>query len=378
MLAMLVMGYLISGDMYCRLKNKYWLILPTVILILLFYIHNTAFFLVPAFMLSALLFYREWKAVLFLAAGTAAAVVAYIPWMPVLLQQMENTERIIGWIEAFWTWKMIGYTFTAFVPGGYMPLYMDIPQLPMGLQWMLYVLFAVIIRYGIYTAVLKRNNAVGFLALFMLISLLIPYTLSFILTPSYLAGRTDFMVFPVWCVLAGYGISSFPNRTMQYGVLFILVSASLVVIGIHYLTPLEKSEDELIKTLRYHANDGDVVITTGLTRPIVEYEMEGEDVDILSYPPDMKDHLAHLNARWYFENAELREDAANVLNQAVEAMDGNGKILLIWSERPVNLPLQEILDSERFSNLHRNVYEHPRMGLSRLNEPLSIWILRKQ
>jgi glutamyl-tRNA reductase len=135
------------------------------------------------------------------------------------------------------------------------------------------------------------------------------------------------------------------------------------------------SEWELIKTLQYQAKDGDVILCTGLTRPIVEYAMADENVTILSYPQDMKHHLAHLNEAWYIQNVNLNQEAHTTLQRAVDELNTN-KIIVIWSGREINRPLQELIDSDTYQYLTRNIYSHPKMGLSRLNEPLSLWILQ--
>lgn len=374
-LALLTLGYVYTLFSYLQTKKNKFVVISTALLILLLYTHNTALYLIPVTVVVLLFFNKNRKILIGAVFSLLFAMLAYTPWIGTLRHQLSQSELTIDWVESFWSLWMPIHTLTSYVPGGYNLAYMDMVQLPFGAQILTYLIYGYVLVFSVYYALSNKNKTVLLVDLFLISVLVISYLQSVILSPTYLAGRTDFFVFSLFTILIGYGISNHSVGYQKYGLYALMIISCCIVNGMMMFSEPAYSEWELIKTLKYQANDGDVIVCTGLTRPIVEYAMVDEDVTIISYPQDMEHHLAHLNEAWYINNVDLVAEANGVMSNAVGEMNGK-KIILIWSGREINRLLQELVDSADYQHLTRNIYTHPKMGLSRLNEPLSLWILQ--
>lgn len=354
-----VRRYVTRGDfLYLAGGGLSWLALV--------YTHNLGWFIAVGTGLAALALpggNRRWPPLL--ACG-AAVVILYLPWLPTLAAQWYHTEQTIAWVEKAWTPWMPGYTWTGFLPGGALPAYMDLPRFPRVAQIANSLLFGLPLLWGIYQAFRNNQRVIFCILILLLIGLGGPCLVSVAGKPIYLAGRTDYGLFPFWCLLAGYGVSRVSWKKAPVFFLLLFLPQAAGVDTAYLLRDDPRSERDLILYLEKNAQAGDMVLCTGLTRPALEYYLRDRGFQFLSYPFDMKNHLAHLNESWYLEHMNLDAEADSVLQTAKQTLKTENRLWVVGSDRAINQPLLNRI--ERAGENPR--IQSPRMGLRKLNEPL--------
>ncbi len=338
-------------------------------LILLLYTHNVGWFLVPVGLITTLIFTRNRWVLSFLAGSYLLAFLFYLPWVPTLLRQMKNTELTIGWVANVWSPTAIVTTFESFIPGGDVPVYVELIEFPFVIQIVnaIFLLFVILLAFNRWAK--EKSREMTFLFLLFGFGLILPYLYSLFLTPVYLAGRTDFYLFPIWSILLGYGFRGIKHEHLRFALVSIFIFELILLNGFLYFKEDLRDERVLVEYLERHGKEGDVLLCTGLSRPPLEYYLDDEGFIFISYPLDMEDHLAHLNEEWYFEHKIVSKEAENSLHAALAALSENARLWLIGSDRLINRPLFDVLDQE--PRLQEVAHAEPiRMGLRRLNEPL--------
>ena len=343
-------------------------IYSTILLILSLYTHNTAWFLILAGFLAAVGFAWDRRKLLFLIGSYGIALLLYLPWIPTLLAQMKNTEMTIGWVRQVWSPAAIAETFSAYIPGGRTPPYVDLVALPVPIQALNAILFSFLCGLALVHAWKNKEKQAGFIFLFLCVGLLGPYLYSFLRPPIYLAGRTDFFLFPLWCALIGYGLNYLPGKTIRLALPALLLLEMLLLNLFTVLRPDAYSERDVVQYLTRQGRRDEVILCTGLTRPTLEYYLQDRGFEFVSYPPDMARHLAHINENLYIENTDLRKSARESIHEAVSKKNGGGRFWVVGSERPINRPLFAQLQERRDWNANR--IQTPSMGLRKLNEPI--------
>jgi len=375
--AALTLGYFILLQRFLYKPSYLYLFWKTLVLIIAVYTHNTAWFLFPIGMLSALILNRNRKTLLLLALSYLIVILCFIPWMPVFIQQMKNSELTIGWIKYFWSYSSIFMSFSTFIPGGNTLFIINLPQSNYGIQILNVILFSFIFLAALWKIHKSKSTKAYYILSIFVCGLLFPYLSSCFIKPTYLAGRTDFFIFPFWCILIGFGISCLKNRSVQYLLLSIIFFQSTTIDVLYYTMPSQVNERVLLKAIKYHVEDGDVIICTGLTRPFAEFYLRENGLHILSYPLDMENHLAHLNDAWYLKNMDLKQDAAAVMDHAFSTLQPQAKLIIIGSDRPINKAIYNTMKSSAYAKNKFNLYQPTAMGLRRLDEPIYLWIYQK-
>lgn len=333
------------------------------------YTHNLGWFLMPGVLLCSWLYTKKGKDLIGLLVCGAAALVLYAPWIPTLLAQMRNSERSIAWAANFWSpWSLV-HTFSAYIPGGMTPSYLDLPSFPHWLQAINALMWITIFTLACIAAYRKRDRKVALVLIILVSGLFGPYIYSLIKTPIYLAGRTDYGLLPFWCLITGYGISRLPWRRAQFclAIVFLLQAGCINYELLMRDDPL--SERDIIVYLQRNTQPGDIILCTGLTRPPLEYALDKQGLTFESYPRDMTKHLAHLNEAWYMENCDLNKEAESVLTDICHNLPDGASIWVAASRRPVNRALLTLIKQERMVNLVKRI-STPSMGLRKLNEPV--------
>ncbi|RJP31052.1 MAG: hypothetical protein C4527_08580 [Candidatus Omnitrophota bacterium] len=339
------------------------------VLIMALYTHNFAWFLIPAGFLATLCLTRNRLALSFLLGSYLLAAFFYLPWLPTLLKQMQNTELTIGWVANVWSINAVFATFQVFTPGGATPVYLDLIPFPFLIQIMNAALVFTVIILSFVRWSRERQREITFLFLFSFIALIAPYFYSFLATPIYLAGRTDFNLFPFWCLFLGYGLAGWKNETIRFAFVSILLFQMLILNLFGFLKKDHLNEDDLIRYLYRHGRENDMILCTGLTRPPLEYYLDEKGFRFFSYPRDMENHLAHFNEEWYVKNMNLREEANMTLLPIMKSMSAESRLWLIGSDRIVNQPLfDKVSQISKLRSVAR--VQSTNLGLRKLNEPL--------
>lgn len=336
--------------------------------IILIYTHNLAFFVILAGGLIAVLNSRNLKMILMLMGGGFIIVVSYLPWAPTLYAQMQNTAFTLDWVKHFWSPWVPLQSLIAFIPGGWTPAYMGRPSFPVAVQTLLALLTIGLVSYSIFINQQKNFHSRWLLlALTFLIGF--PYLASLIGTPVYLIGRTDFFALPfalIGFVLFLYHIQQ-PRISHIFIAGYVLFSMTLITMEITYSTTIDQRRFE--QFLQHSVDDGDVVISTGLTRPIIEQALRGRNIPLVSYPEDMRYQLAHINWLLYLKTLDFNKEARGAISRAQQARSKNGKIWIVNSLHPINTALTNTVAG------YAQDIIIPGAGLRKLNMPLYVSVI---
>lgn len=337
----------------------------------LVYTHNTGWFLIAAGGISALVLTREWRRLLPLIEWAIVLILLYLPWIPTLLTQVQNSERTIAWIRAFWSpWSIAG-TFSVFIPGGFNPSYLQLPVFPFYVQAVNAILFFIAFSLSCIAAWRNRDKKVLAVIVFLVGGLLGPYLYSLKQAPLYLAGRTDFGLFPYWCLLVGYGFCQIPWRAARLSLLIVFIGMAGIIDARLLINDDPVSERDGILYLQKQTKPGDIILCTGLSRPSFEYALYDRVLTFRSFPRDMEIHLAHLNEAWYDRHIDGQKEAESVLKEAIQSLLPNTQLWVIYSQRVINEPLYDLLANGKYGRITASV-SSPRLGLRRLGEPIII------
>lgn len=313
------------------------------------FVHHYGFLMIPVLFL--LIFFsgdRKLKAAL-LAITLAGAIIKYKLWLPSLLHLARHGVREhSGWMAVFWKkYGFFGYqfkSFESFTPGGPLPPYIamnsmpDVPLFP--------VVLCILLFFAALSPVLffkKHSNAerssffkvavYGFLPLFCaaLYSLLI--------SPAYLAGRCDQVVFPAFCLIFASGIYYLKNRYAQVIAVIMILACSFLTLRIYYSTDIYPGDRMIAQSVRSELKPGDSIICTALTRASLQYYLRDKkkDVRFYSFPEGNATHLAWHRPEEYLKKPEkLKRDAFNIGRKIEADPDSNGRIFIIYEHHNIN------------------------------------------
>ena len=345
------------------------LLLSGALLLALVYTHNFGWLLLPLSWITMLWFPRRRRHLVALAITQAAVILLYSPWISTLMHQFALSEMTIGWVAKAWTpWALV-WSLSTFTPGGKPFVILDLPVLPLWGRLLVYLAFAALIFRSVWQALRLRQTFLFALYSFFVMVLLLPYGFSLLLRPVYLPGRTDFFVFPLFCILIGHAIQSLPRHASRWTILatILLLMLSLNLARLFQTPPYQ--ERDVILYLQNHIQPQDVILCTGLTLPMAEYYLKDRVAAVVSYPPDMAMHLAHFNEEWYMQHLDIAEAVRNSLQSALDHARPPATIWVIDSARLINRPLRDAM--QRNPRLKPgDTIQTPSMGLRRLDEPL--------
>lgn len=331
------------------------------------YVHNLAWFGLAAAFLAAGLAYRGRLPRRWLLAALGGAALAYVPWLPILRRQLQNSEKTIWWMRAYWSpWAPL-QELGAFTPFGWRAPLIELPSA--GRAWPLLTLaWCIPALVAMWRTGPHRAHA-RFLAAFVVLGLVLPAAWSAWDRPVIMAGRTDFFLLPFFLLLVAAGLGALGGwaRRTSAGVLVAAgLAASVVALG----QAPRRYERVWLDVLRDHARPGDVAICTTLTRLGAEYGLEGSGLALLSFPRDMAWELAHYNEAWYREHLDAAAEAEAVVAEARSRLRDGGTLWVV-----VSTPLSEAVIAEaarRPELAAQSPIGSQRMGLQRIDMP--VWI----
>jgi len=360
---------------FIRSERRFELDMAGIFLILLIYTHNLAWFVALATLLLALLCTNSFKMRSKMALLIGVAVLAYIPWMPELFLQMQNTARTIGWVEPPWPpWALL-MSLLGVLPGGPMPVYMPLPELPARVRWLSELFWLIPVFLLIINLFRWKQKWAHYILLLAALALLGPYIYSFMGSPVYLVGRTDFIALPLFCAALAVAVYYLPGRLTPLLFTGVYALQSLTVIALMFAQDINHTEREIARYLKRHAQPGDIVLCTGLSRPVLQYYLDKEPLGLRSFPAEMRYHLAHFNEQYYINQGKIPL-LSEMMDILVEIHDSpqNSTLWVVNSRRAINQTIEAAI--ERFRQTREaeliippNI-QTPRMGIQRLGEPL--------
>ncbi|MGB9598662.1 MAG: glycosyltransferase family 39 protein [Minisyncoccales bacterium] len=167
--------------------------------------------------------------------------------------------------------------------------------------------------------------------------------------PIYTPGRREIVVLPAFFVLVAYPLSYIPSKAIQFIALILFIVSSLFkILNVNQATRAYQFDDKIAAAaILKKITKEDVVIFTELSRPTFEYyfdleeEKSGFKPKIVSFPlymeinPTRGDWLDKLEA----DELKSKEEVQKVL----DALGENGKVFLVYAERPLNKMLADEL-----------------------------------
>lgn len=321
--------------------------------------HNFALYLLVVLAVivvaSGQLFARWWA----WGISVIAIGAAYAPWVSTLLRQSAN-ENHYAWFLPLWRQfgplGAIVNTFRSYSPAGELVMF----EYRGATDW--YGIpaagIAALALLGLGSLIRRRRELgrVGWIwvPVFLLVPMASAVSVSSLLTPHYVPGRVDQMMFPAFALLAAVGIS-----VLRPVVLRPILGAAVVVVCVltkgDFYTDyreyrLRGGDRALATVIRRHVEPGDVVLCTSLIRASVEYYLRDlSGVRILSYPRETAGHLGAQNdLRWLADDSGLAREFRLVVQQARAVAGPQGRLFLLRVNRVVN----EKVTSEALSRDH--------------------------
>lgn len=327
------------------------------LVVLALYTHNFAFHLLVALAALALVSGRFWRRLprWILAAGVVAA--AYAPWVPTFLEQLERKDHYAWFLPLWELYGSLGAvwrTFLSYSPAGEFVLY-EHPQ-PVSFLGIPAVFAAGLAVVGAARVVADARTAV---AAWPLVLLALPIAsgvaLSHVVTPHYVPGRVDQMMFPAFALLAGAGLASLRPAFARAAAAIAVVAMGLAAMGAftvdYRALGFDGSDRELAAAIAAENRAGDVVLCTSLTRPSLEYYLRraGVEATLLSYPRDTALHPAAQNdRRLYRDFPALLREAEVVIARARESAGPRGRLFVVRDTIAVNDALSRASLARRF------------------------------
>ncbi len=300
-----------------------------------------------------------------LLAAHVAAAALFLPWLPVFLKQ--PSDKAVQWIGPVWeNSDKLGLplkSLTIMTTGGaYYPVYLRnlyqgpdrtqvtrdaidsgrtvgkfaalLSSIPASLPYS----FMIITTLALFAAAFSRRSdfpARIFLASWVLLSFLVPLSLSFI-RPVFILGRYEITGVPAVAILTGIGLSRL--RASARGVAVgLLCALFLYSYGYMFDWPAAAPLVEGGAKLAAVASKGDVVLCEGFDYAQMYYHVGGkrDDLAFVSIPRDVLLHAAwidydkYLQPGWEIPRAILWEEAELALAEAAaKTPPGHALIIL--------------------------------------------------
>jgi hypothetical protein len=297
-------------------------------------------------------------------------LLVYAPWMPTLLAQIENTDHYAWYLIR---WEEVGLVGAAIdTLKSYAPASSMIKNARVGpIEW--YGVPAIIATgfaiWGAVVLVRRRGEIARVSVLWLPAACVVPVAASLvvssILTPLYVPGRVDQMMFPCFALLAAVGISALKPEGLQRAIVLVCLAVAIIARGSFYSDyrkyGLDGAEADLAKAVLGEFRGGDVVLCTSLSRAPLEYYLQraGADVPIVSYPRATARHLGSQNhGKLWADRPGLLKEARVVLDQARLLSDPGGRLILLRTNHRVNDYLGRGSLQRRFG-----IHQEARLGL---------------
>lgn len=263
------------------------------------YLHNVAFFLLPGHLLVLI-----WKQALrrrlqrWIGVATVVAV-AYAPWLPIFLDQLGNHSHY-AWFQPAWE-KMgvlgaLGHTLVSFAPTMPNPPFRFAD--PVDGSRIAAVAVLLLATAGLFRLWRPRGSEeranLQWLALTVFAPSVSALLVSLLVRPSYVPGRSDQIVFPGFLLLVALGLTFVRPRVLRWTLVLALTFSSVHGLSRYYGNDATNCERSLAARIAEHAQAGDAVLCTSLSRASIEYYLrirEKAPVAFFSYPRTTALHL---------------------------------------------------------------------------------------
>jgi mannosyltransferase len=263
-------------------------------------------------------------------------------WLPFFREQVHNGST--AWMPLFQSW---------FVPDALLGFYGGVP-----LGLMFYGTCAALVLLGDRQGLRRfiSGGAAGILLTLFVVSLATPLIVS-VVTPIYWPGRYTIIGLPPLAVLLGSAVAWSAPRPWLVLVCYIVLLTSAVAHISWNSLPAGQSDKATTQYIVQHAEPGDVIIFTSLSRLAVDYYLHrfhagGRFVEI-TFPDEIRTHPGWRDTRAMLQRRDsIALEAAQVMTTLEDfTRGGERRVWLLYGiDRPVSDILKEQLD--RHSILH--------------------------
>ncbi len=275
----------------------------------------------------------RWRGLL--AAALAGLVL--LPYVLVALPQLEGSgaaNSVEKLYQAFPEEGRLGRSLEMQLIGADYFVYlrqMDRPPTPAPLRWWALLANVSLLMLALWRP--PRPRAALFLAMAWLVSILVPWVLSRVWQVFYHPGRHDFYTVGVVMVLVAMGIDRLwrqgfghtPNAKWRLACLAFCGGGLIIGAGFRLWALQTQPASDFYRSkgqwVAKQANADDMVVATGILRPIVQHyvRLEGNLVGIRSFPNSTDGHVGWSDDRALLEDTEqLKREAQELVASAVE------------------------------------------------------------
>lgn len=317
------------------------------------YVHNCALYLLPAH--GVILLWSgglRRRPITWLICG-GCIVAGYLPWLPTFLAQLEF-QMDCSWRMRIWQRQgvtgALARTLASFTPGPPYALFRFAS--PPRVQLPSLLLFSLTALLGGVRALRGARGAVGpkarapWLVSFVCVPLASALAASVLITPNYVPGRTDQLVFPGFVLLVALGLTVVRPLLLRYGLLAVFLLYSALGLHHYYGNQWARSDREIARAIATRARPGDAVLCTSLTRASLQYYLgrAKTPVTLFSYPRDSALHLGSQNDTAILKDpGRLRREIYLVEQQIKEECGPRSRFFLVLADVRVNKLLHDVL-----------------------------------
>jgi hypothetical protein len=190
------------------------------------------------------------------------------------------------------------------------------------------------------------------LVLLLALSLVVPFAVSFLATPIYVAGRYEMIAFPAYALLAARGMVALldaPRRRPLGVVVALLWLGGAALCDVTYFRALNEprlgDERFAAEWLRDHARPGDAVVLPGYARAVAEYYFRrwGTPLERLSFPAEVADHPGWFDFERATRDVPATEREAATLAARWRRVPAAGHVLFLVITRDTPQPVVDAL-----------------------------------
>ncbi len=320
-------GYLLLDDVVRRGRGGWWRWLGLVVVTAaLLYSHYWAMWLLAA--VGVVLVWEAWRGApearpraLRAIAALVGGGVLFVPWLPVMVEQSAHTGT--PWASPQRPGAALAATLADFSGGGFRDA--DFFGALLFLLAVLAVFGRGIDRWRIGLD-LRSERQFRFEALVLGLTFGLGVGLAFLASSAY-ASRYAAVFFPLAVLLVAGGLTRFVGRWVRFGATLVLLGA-FAMGAVFVVTDQRSQARDNAAVIEAGARPGDtVVFCPDQLGPAGSRELEGEDLQLLSYPtlgaPELVD--------WYdYEQRNEASDPAAIAAE-VDARAGAGQVFVVWN-----------------------------------------------
>jgi hypothetical protein len=327
------------------------------------YTHNFAVYLplvAAALILLSGRALSEWRTWL---ACAGVGLLAWLPWAPTFLAQLENPDHYAWFLadwEEFGPAGVVVRTLRSFSPSVEYAKFAGIEQYVRWGGWPTWGVVALAAWGAVALVRERRSGDAAWPVVFLAVPVVGAVLVSSLLTPHYVPGRVDQMVFPAFALLVGAGLAALRPPVLA-GVAGVAILAIALTTkwtlyptdqgqrfyrtgGETVIVDVDGGDRAMAREIAARWRPGDVILTTSLTRASLEYylDRDGRAPRFVSFPRDTALHLGSQNdARWLADRAALVREADAVVAEVRARLAPGGQVFLVRVRSEVNTPFRD-------------------------------------